>query len=212
MIIYIFATDICWIRLINLIIFTPDMTLIDDGDLIRGLGFVALYAAYLEEDVDECLNVVACHDAGSDYQRLSHRPTSQKIKYILEQLRKLEPLSNELVVFPQILRIIGDLLEERNTVIHGRVYAVPNIGDVRISGRLGVPETPANSSELYALANELHSACNPLLYASMFSLHRQFLAVRARCAEDTQSAVSGFAPPDSGANLNYDVRGQDAIV
>ena len=38
------------------------MTLIDDGDLIHGLGYVALYAAYLEEDVDECLNVVACHD------------------------------------------------------------------------------------------------------------------------------------------------------
>ena len=198
--------------MINLIFSAHYMKLIDDGDLIRGLGYVALYAAYLEEAVDECF-VVACYDAGSDHQRLSRRSTSQKITYILQQLRQREPLSDELVVFPQILRIIGDLLEERNTVIHGRVYAVPNIGDVRISGRLGVPETPANSAELYALANELHSACNPLHNASMFSLHRQFSAVRARCADDTQSAVSGFAPQhDSGANQNYDVRGPDAIV
>ncbi len=188
------------------------MKLIDDGDLIRGLGYVALYAAYLEEAVDECLNVVACYDAGSDHQRLSRRSTSQKITYILQQLRQREPLSDELVLFPQVLKVIGDLLEERNTVIHGRVYAVPNIGDVRISGRLGVPETPANSAELYALANELHSACNPLHNASMFSLHRQFSAVRTCCAGDAQSIVSALAPPDSGANINYDVRGQDAIV
>lgn len=29
------------------------MTLVDDGDLIRGLGYVALYSAYLEEAIDE---------------------------------------------------------------------------------------------------------------------------------------------------------------
>jgi hypothetical protein len=197
--------------LINLIIFAHYMTLIDDGDLIRGLGFVALYAAYLEEAVDECLKVVASCDSERN-DRLYRRSTSQKIKYILQQLRKREPLSDELVLLPQVLKDIGDLLKQRNTVIHGRVYAVPNIGDVRISGRLGVPETPANSAELYALANELSSACNPLRNASMFSLHRQFEAVRARGAGDAQSAVSGFAPPDSGANLNYDVRGQDAVA
>lgn len=157
------------------------MTLIDDGDLIRGLGFVTLYAAYLEEAVDDCLNIVVAHDAERD-DRLYRRPTSQKIEYIQQQLRKLEPLSDELAVFPMVLQAIGDLLEERNLVIHGRVYAVQNVGDVRISGRPGVPETPANSAELYAFANKLYSARNPLLHASMFSLHRQFETVFARGA------------------------------
>lgn len=177
------------------------MALIDDGDLIRGLGFVALYAAYLEEAVDECLNVVAAHDAERD-DRVHRRPTSKKIEYIQQQLQKLEPLAQELVAFPNALRAIGDLLEERNLVIHGRVYAVPNVGDVRISGRLGVPETPANSAELYAFANELYSARNPLLHASMFSLHRQFEAVRARGPGDAQSVVAGDAPPIGSAPLN----------
>lgn len=177
------------------------MALIDDGDLIRGLGFVALYAAYLEEAVDECLSAVAAHDAERN-DRIHRWPTSQKIEYLQRQLKNLEPLSDELAKFPSILKVIGDLLEERNLVIHGRVYAVPNVGDVRISGRPGVPETQANSAELYALANELYSARNPLLHASMFSLDRQFAAVQERSAGDAQPAVAGDALPIGGAPLN----------
>lgn len=177
------------------------MSLIDDGDLIRGLGFVALYAAYLEQAVDECLSVVAARDPEAD-RKLYRRPTSQKIEYIQQQLQRLAPLSEELARFPAILQAIGELLEERNLVIHGRVYAVPGVGDVRISGRPGVPETPATSAELYVLANDLYSARNPLLHASMFSLHRQFEAVCARGSGDAQPVVAGDAPPSGGAPLN----------
>ena len=151
------------------------MALIDDGDLIRGLGFVALYAAYLEDAVDECLTAVAVRDPESD-PKLYRRPTSKKIEYIQQQLKRLEPLSEELAKFPTILQAISGLLEERNLVIHGRVYDVPGVGDVRISGRPGIPEKPATSAELYVLANDLYSACDPLFHASMFSLHRQFEA------------------------------------
>lgn len=157
------------------------MALINDGDMIRGLGFVVLYAAYLEEAVDGCLSVVAAHDAERN-DGIHRWQSSRKIEYIQQQLRKLEPLSDELSKLPSILQAIGALLEERNLAIHGRVYAVPNIGDMRISGRPGVPETPANSAELYTLANNLFSARNPLLHASMFSLRRQFAAVQERSA------------------------------
>lgn len=168
------------------------MTLIDDGDLIRGLGFVALYAAYLEEAVDECLAVVSAHDAGYD-ERLFRRPTSKKIEYILRRMQTLEPLSSELARFPAILGKISNLLEDRNRVIHGRVYAIPNVGDVRISGRPGVPEVRANSAELYALANILLAARDPLLHASMFSLHRLFAAVLERNAGNAQPVVAADA-------------------
>ncbi len=97
----------------------------------------------------------------------------------------------ELFDLPTTLQAVGELLEERNRVIHGRVYAVPGVGDVRISGRPGVPETPANSAELFVLANDLYSARNPLLRASTFSLHRQFEAVRARGTGGAQPVVAG---------------------
>ena len=57
------------------------MPLNDDGDLIRGLGFVALYAAYLEEAVDECL---ACllPAGGPQYDKILRQPTGQKVEYL----------------------------------------------------------------------------------------------------------------------------------
>jgi hypothetical protein len=168
------------------------MALIDDGDMIRGLGFVALYAAYLVEAVDECLKVISAYDAERN-GRMCRWPTSQKIEHIQRQLRGIEPLTDELAELPCTLQATADLLEERNLVIHGRVYAVPNVGNVRISGRPGVPETPGSSAELYALANDLYSACSPLLHAATFSLHRQFTA--------TQERNAGNATPSGGASL-----------
>ena len=156
------------------------MTLVDDGDLIRGLGFVALYAAYLEGAVDECLHVIAANDSDCKCRDLHRWGTSRKLQYLQKQLRKLEPLPSELANFPNTLQAISDLFEERNLVVHGRIYSIPSVGDVRISGRLGIPETPVRSAELYVLANDLFAARIPLQHASMFSLNR---AYRGFCSE-----------------------------
>lgn len=152
------------------------MPLADDGDLIRGLGFVALYAAYLEEGIDEVLEVLAAADAGFD-QRVRQRSTGQKIEYIRERIRTLDPLPQELAHFPDVLTGITELLERRHLIIHGRVYNVPGVGDVRRPARLGLPEQAATSSELYALAKELFEARTPLNHASMFALPRRLHAV-----------------------------------
>ncbi|QWF72134.1 hypothetical protein KEF85_06710 [Methylomonas paludis] len=147
------------------------MTLIDDGDLIRGLGFVTLYAAHLEKWIDECIKVIIAHDAKHD-NRLYRQPTSKKIDYIQQQLQKIV-LIQELKNFPDQLQIIGELLEKRNLIIHSCVYAT-NVGDIRISGRPGVPESPAKSAEHYELANDLDEAITLLYRVSKFSLPRQF--------------------------------------
>jgi hypothetical protein len=151
------------------------MPLADDGDLIRGLGFVALYAAYLEEGIDEVLEVLAAADSGFD-QRVRRRSTGQKIEYIRERFRTLEPLPQELAHFPDVLAWISELLEQRHLIIHGRVYNVPGVGDVRRPARHGLPEQVATSRELYALANELFEARTPLNHASTFALPRRIHA------------------------------------
>ncbi|WP_382221262.1 hypothetical protein [Hydrogenophaga atypica] len=151
------------------------MALIDDGDLIRGLGFVALYAAYLEEAVDDCLSVVAAHDPKFDV-RLNRRATSQKIEYLHKQLEAVGPLSKELSCLPEVLVAASQLLEERNNVIHGRVYAIPGTGDTIFSGRPGIPKKAAKSEELYNLANRIIGVRNPILHASRFALSRQMSA------------------------------------
>jgi hypothetical protein len=35
------------------------MALVDDGDLIRRLGYISLYSAYLEEVIDEVFSATA---------------------------------------------------------------------------------------------------------------------------------------------------------
>lgn len=152
------------------------MPIRDDGDLIRGLGFVALYAAYLEEGIDEVVEVLAAAHPEFD-QRIPRRSTAQKIEYIRGRMRGLEPLPQELAHFPDVLDAISELLEQRHLMIHGRVYHVPGIGDVRRPARHGLAEQPATSKELYALANELFEARTPLNHASMFALPRRIHAV-----------------------------------
>jgi len=147
------------------------MAIVDDGDLVRGLGYVALYAAYLEEAVDECLAVLSMGDS-AELEKLMRRPSSLKVEWLQKQISDLEPLSKELAQFPAVLDAVALLLEERNSVIHGRVYAVPGEGDIRYSGRRSVPTEPASSTELFGLANELFNICAPLNHASQFSLSR----------------------------------------
>lgn len=126
------------------------MPLDDDGDLIRGLGYVALHAAYLEEAVDNCIDVMLADDH-SRGEKLLRQPTSRKIEHLQQIISSFEPLPEELEEFPQTLSDVSELLEERNLVIHGRHYNLPNEGVVRRPGRRNMPERAASSSELYEL-------------------------------------------------------------
>ena len=50
----------------------------DDGDIVRGLGFVALYSAYLEEQIDNLLFMLS---AAEEFTEKEQRwPVSRKIK------------------------------------------------------------------------------------------------------------------------------------
>ena len=154
------------------------MPIADDGDLVRGLGFVTLYSAYLEEAIDECVAVLLAADPDPD-ERIHRQPTSEKIRYCKGQLRSLAPLPAELTQLPAVLDHARELFERRHDVVHGRIYAVPSAGDVRKSGRRGVPDRSVTSAELYALANEIDVVPNHLMHASMFALPRLIETRRA---------------------------------
>lgn len=147
------------------------MAIVDDGDLIRGLGYIALYAAYVEEAIDLCINCFETHEINFD-EKVKRQPTSQKIKFINDKLENMMPLSHELERFRNALAFTDDLLEKRNIVLHSRIYAVPGIGDIRKPGRPNLPEVPASSSECYDLANDIFSTLPLLKNAAMFALPR----------------------------------------
>ena len=156
------------------------MPLHDTGDLVKGLGFVALYAAYVEEAIDKCVALMAGNDV-DHIAALQRKNVSTRIKYLVRALGEPANLPEELQSFPgQLGYLRTDLLEWRNAVIHGRVYALPD-GDVRFSARPGVEQSPATSAEVFHLANLLMEAQTLVNGVAMFALPR-LLASRGATA------------------------------
>jgi hypothetical protein len=130
------------------------MQLPRDNDKVRGLGFVALYAAYLEEQIDNLLFMLQPVEPFPENEQ--RWPTSQKIK---KAKRLVAGLS-----FEYRDTLLGDLekckelLEWRNEVIHGRIYSNFDLPATLKSGRPNVPEREVEAAELYDLAENLSEA------------------------------------------------------
>lgn len=130
------------------------MPLPRDNDIVRGLGFVALYAAYLEEQIDNLLFMLQPVEVFPENEQ--RWPTSKKIE---KAKRLLAGLS-----FEYRDALLGDLdkckelLQSRNEVVHGRIYANFDRPDTLKSGRPNVPERVVEAAELYDLAENLNEA------------------------------------------------------
>lgn len=122
-----------------------------DNDIVKALGFVALYAAYVEESVDVVMERLSLVNEVNNNQR--RWPTSRKIDWCKDTLDSLN--SDELDELISLLDETKDALEKRNEVIHGRIYAGNERSDNLKSGRPGVPEKEVTANELYDIAEEL---------------------------------------------------------
>ena len=150
------------------------MPLQRDNDVVRGLGFVALYAAYLEEQVDNLLFILESVEPFPESEQ--RWPTSRKIE-------KAKRLVTGLV-FEYRDALLADLeaskrlLEWRNEVIHGRIYANFDRPDTLKSGRPNTPERVVEPEELYGLADNLAEARSALYRPMIFQIPRALQAVK----------------------------------
>ncbi len=103
------------------------MTLTDDGDLIRGLGYVALYAAYLEEEIEGVFSAVVSVDGAYD-EKMDRWQISRKLQHIKQSMSNWTDLSDELMHFLECIEPLRDLLERRNLVIHGAYMPIKERG------------------------------------------------------------------------------------
>jgi hypothetical protein len=160
------------------------MTLKDDGCLIRGLGYVALYAAYLEEAIEDIFFAVVEMEKEQN-PKMDFWPISQKLKYVDKKVKEWPNLPSELEEFCSYTEQLLSLLENRNILIHGRIYADKKTGDTLKPARKGFPAVPAVSAEFYELANHLFAALEPCRRVSMFAIPRQRAArtKNADCAD-----------------------------
>jgi hypothetical protein len=122
----------------------------NDGDIIRGLGFVSLYSAYLEEQIDNLLFLLL---EVEEFEESRQQCTiSRKIEHGKKIICGLN--TNRFDDLIDVLTHCKDLFEKRNEFVHGRIYANFDRPTTLRSGRQNVPEREIEASELYELANE----------------------------------------------------------
>lgn len=148
------------------------MAIADDGDIVRALGFTTLYAAYMEEAVDNCRVALMQRDPAPP-KGIDKWPISKRVEYVKTRLAQFAPLPDELAGFPTHLDHISDLLERRNEVVHGRIYGgFQGEHDELRPGRPTGSAKPISSAELYDLANEIFGTLWALNHASTFAIPR----------------------------------------
>jgi hypothetical protein len=144
------------------------VSIADDGDIVRGLGFVTMYAAWVEEAVDDLLRILGPIKPFDDAtQRWS---ISKKLKHAAELIRTLNCV--ELKGFPEDLEGAVELFYQRNKFVHGRIYVGHDRTDYIKGGRPDAPTNAITSAELYAMANEFWEYRNHFNGLRLFSLPR----------------------------------------
>ncbi len=130
------------------------MALENDGDVVHGVGFVALYSAYLEEQIDNLLFML--HGVEPYPESEQRWGVGRKIKKAKRLVSEIEFSTRDALLVD--LEESRMLFESRNDVIHGRIYANFDRPDTLKSGRPNIPERIVDSAELYVLANRMSEA------------------------------------------------------
>ncbi|MCK9638095.1 MAG: hypothetical protein M0R41_17635 [Methylobacter tundripaludum] len=150
----------------------------DDGDIVRGLGFVSMYSAWVEEDIDDILRLL---DPVEPFEVKQQRwPISRKLDHAAKIVHSLE--SNELKNLPDALKNAVTLFDRRNEVIHGRIYASFEKVDYVQSGRPNVPTRQITSAELYELANDFWNYRGNFIGPQIFRLPRAIQKYVVKCS------------------------------
>ncbi len=144
------------------------MPLQADNDEIRGLGFVALKAGYLEEAIDNLLFMLSSVEA---------YPEEEQRWWVSKKISKAKRLVKTLTFDGKddLLHDLGacrNLFEWRNEVVHGRIYGNFDRSATLKSGRPNVPDRRIDAAELYALANNLEEAWSALERPMIFAIPR----------------------------------------
>ncbi len=147
----------------------------DDGDIVRALGFVTLNASYLEEQIESLLELL------SRYRKYKGGwQISSKIKHAKAVLTDLDSnrFSDLIIDLDTCLKIF----EDRNVLVHGRIYAGLNRPDTLKSSRSNVPDRVVESSELYQLANEMQDFRSVVYRPMIFEIPKALNAIQAEKA------------------------------
>jgi len=140
----------------------------NDNDIVRGLGFVALYSAYLEEQIDNLLFMLSEVEEFTDEEQ--RWPVSRKIKKAKTVASKFDFEGRDDLIAN--LDVAKEAFEERNKIVHGRIYANFDRPDTLKSGRPNTPDRVVEPAELYELANHFDDLRGEIYRPRIFKIPR----------------------------------------
>ena len=118
-----------------------------EGDLVRPLGFVTLYSAYAEGELDDLIGSLPAVEAYDDNKR--RWAIGKKLSYALKLVKKLR--SPTLAELEALLKEAPGLFSRRNELVHGRLFS----GGRLVSNRQSKPEQRISEAGIVRLAEDI---------------------------------------------------------
>src|SRR5512139_2143745 len=118
-----------------------------EGDLVRPLGLVTLYAAYAEGEIDELLSALPAPEPFDDAKR--QWQIGRKLTYAQRLIRKLKARD-----LSDLLATLDDaqiLFRQRNELVHGRLFS----GGRLVSNRTNVAVRQVSAEDIGGLAERI---------------------------------------------------------
>jgi hypothetical protein len=136
----------------------------DDNDEFRAMGYVAVYAAYMEETAGQCFQLLRPYDPrnprGDPWQIGARLDSCLRAIAALPPYWEWVPLA---AAFQEAQRLAG----ERNIAIHSPLYARPGAGNIRIAREPQNANSYITPASIYALAEEILAVHHNLLSAAV---------------------------------------------
>ena len=118
-----------------------------DGDLVRPLGFVTLYAAYAEQEICELVRLLC--DMDDLPEKWFRKSVGWKLKTVVGKLDRVQAGA-----IPDLIVAVSDarhLFNQRNDLIHGLLFS----GGRLVSLDPDVPDQRVTPDQVAALADAL---------------------------------------------------------
>lgn len=118
-----------------------------EGDLIRPLGLVTLYAAYAEGEIDELLRALPAPEPFNEVKQ--QWQVGRKLAYARRLIRRMN--ASDLSGLQVTLSDATALFKQRNDLVHGRLFS----GGRLISNRTNVPVRQVSADDILELAERI---------------------------------------------------------
>lgn len=118
-----------------------------EGDLVRPLGLMTLYAAYAEGEIDELLSALLAPEPFDDAKR--QWQVGRKLTYAQRLIRKLK--ASDLSGLLATLEGAKALFRQRNELVHGRLFS----GGRLVSNRTNVATRHVSADDIVGLAEQI---------------------------------------------------------